>query len=158
MGLLDSVIGAMGSASRGGGQPDLLGAVIGMLGQGGGQGGGLGGLAGLVTRMQQGGLGDVARSWVGTGQNQPIAPDQLGGVLGHDLVAGLAQQLGLNQGDLLGQLSQLLPQVVDKLTPDGQIPQGDIGGMLGGMLGGSGGGQAGGVGDLAGMLGGLMKR
>ncbi len=158
MGLLDSVIGAMGSASRQSGQPDLLGAVIGMLGQGGGQGGGLGGLAGLVNKMQQGGLGDVASSWVGTGQNQPIAPDQLGGVLGNDMVTGLAQQLGLNQGDLLGQLSQLLPQVVDKLTPDGQIPQGDIGGMLGSMLGGSGGGQAGGLGDLAGLLGGLMKR
>jgi uncharacterized protein YidB (DUF937 family) len=148
MGLLDSVIGAMGSASRGGGQPDLLGAVIGMLGQGGGQGGGLGGLAGLVTRMQQGGLGDVARSWVSTGQNLPIAPDQLGGVLGHDLVAGLAQQLGLNQGDLLGQLSQLLPQVVDKLTPDGQLPQGNLQDALGSA----------GLGDLAGMLGGLLKR
>ena len=158
MGLLDSVVGALGQ-SQGGGQPDLLGAVIGMLGQGGGQAGGLGGLAGLVAKFQQSGLGDVAASWVGTGENKPIAPDLLGGVLGNDMLSGLAQQMGMNQGDLLGQLSQMLPQVVDKLTPNGQIPQGDIGGILGSMLGGGqGGAQAGGMGDLAGMLGSLLKR
>lgn len=160
MGLLDSVIGALGQ-SQGGGQADLLGAVIGMLGQGGGQAGGLGGLAGLVAKFQQSGLGDVAASWVGTGQNQSISPDQLGGVLGNDAIASMAQQMGMNQGDLLGQLSQMLPQVVDKLTPNGQIPQGDIGGILGSMLGGAGGqggAQAGGMGDLAGMLGSLLKR
>ena len=158
MGLLDSVVGALGQ-SQGGGQPDLLGAVIGMLGQGGGQAGGLGGLAGLVAKFQQSGLGDVAASWVGTGENKPIAPDQLGGVLGNDMLSGLAQQMGMNQGDLLGQLSQMLPQVVDKLTPNGQIPQGDIGGILGSMLGGGqGGAQAGGMGDLAGMLGSLLRR
>lgn len=178
MGLLDSVIGAaMGSSQGGGagGQPDLLGAVIGMLGQGGGQAGGLGGalgglggLAGLVAKFQQSGMGDVAASWVGTGQNQSISPDQLGGVLGNDMVSGMAQQTGMNQGDLLSQLSQMLPQVVDKLTPNGQVPQGDIGSILGSMLGGAGGAagaQAGGMGgglgnmgDLAGMLGGLLKR
>ena len=162
MSLLDSVIGAMGHGQGGGGQPDLLSAVIGMLGQGGGQAGGLGGLAGLVAKMQQSGLGDVASSWIGTGQNQAIAPDQLGGVLGRDMLSGLAQQLGMNQGDLLGQLSHMLPQVVDKLTPHGQIPQGDIGGILGGLAGGQGGAQGGtqggGLGDLASMLGGLLKR
>lgn len=160
MGLFDSVIGALGQ--RGGqAQPDLLGAVIGMLGQGGGQAGGLGGLAGLVAKLQQSGLGDVAASWVGTGQNQAISPDQLGGVLGNDAISGMAGQLGMDQGDLLGQLSQLLPQVVDKLTPQGQIPEGDIGGLLGGLLGGQGGqtgGQKGGIGDLAGMLGGLLNK
>lgn len=136
MGLLDSVVGALGQ-SQGGGQPDLLGAVIGMLGQGGGQAGGLGGLAGLVAKFQQSGLGDVAASWVGTGENKPIAPDQLGGVLGNDMLSGLAQQMGMNQGDLLGQLSQMLPQVVDKLTPNGQLPSGglgDLGGLLGSLL------------------------
>ena len=161
MGLLDSVIGALGQSQPGGqrGTGDLLGAVIGMLGQGGGQGGGLGGLAGLVAKMQQGGLGDVANSWVGTGENQPISPDQLGSVLGDETVGNLGQQLGMNQGDLLGQLSQMLPQLVDKLTPQGQIPQGDIGGILGGLLGGQLGGKpAGGLGDLAGMLGGLLGK
>ena len=166
MGLLDSVIGALGQSQGvggvsggAGGQADLISAVIGMLGQGGGQGG-LGGLAGLVAKMQQSGLGDVAASWVDTGQNQPIQPDQLEQVLGGDMLGQLGQQLGMNQGDLLGQLSQMLPQVVDKLSPQGQIPQGDIAGMLGGLLGGQSGGQgdAGGLGDIAGMLGGLLNK
>jgi len=162
MGLLDSVIGALGQSGQGGGAgggADLLSAVVSMLGQSGGQGGGLGGLAGLVAKMQQSGLGDVAASWVGTGQNQPISADQLGGVLGGDTVSNMASQLGLNQGDLLGQLTQVLPQLVDKLTPQGQIPQGDLGGMLGGLLGGQG-GQGGqpDLGALAGMLGSMLKK
>ena len=177
MGLLDSLIGALGQSQGGassGGQADLIGSIVSMLGQGSGQGsgqggqggpggavGGIGGLIGLVARMQQSGLGDVAKSWISSGQNQPISPDHLSGVLGNDTVSSMAQQLGLNQVDLLGQLSQMLPQVVDKLTPQGEIPQGDIGGMLGGLLGGQGdqaGGQGGGLGDLAGMLGGLLNK
>ncbi len=150
MGLLDTVIGALGQGQGGGGgQGELLNMVIGMLGQGGGgvsggSGGlgGIGGLAGLVEKFHQGGLGEVANSWVGTGQNLPVSPDQLGGVLGNDTIAAMAGKLGLNQGDLLGQLSQMLPQVVDKLTPNGQLPQA---------------GGAGGLGDLAGMLGGLLN-
>jgi uncharacterized protein YidB (DUF937 family) len=86
-------------------------------------------------------MGDVAKSWVGTGQNMPISPDQLTQVLGSDRISQMAQQLGMGHGDLAGQLSQMLPQVVDKLTPHGQVPQGndlsslgDIGGLLGGLL------------------------
>ena len=168
MGLLDSVIGALGqspggansNSSSSGGQADLISAVVGMLAQGN-SGGGAGGLAGLVAKMQQSGLGDVVRSWISTGQNQPIAPDALGGVLGNDTVAGLAGQLGLNHGELLGQLAQMLPQVVDKLTPQGQIPHGDIGAIIGGLLGGPDGAQSGrlgNLGQLAGMLGGLLNK
>ena len=136
MGLLDSVIGALGSPQQPGGQGDLLGAVIGMLGQQ--SSGGLGGLGGLLQKFEQAGLGHVASSWVGTGANQPVTPDQLNGVLGDGVVANLARQLGLNSQDVLGQLSHMLPQVVDKLTPQGQVPHGDIGGMgdLGNLLGG----------------------
>jgi uncharacterized protein YidB (DUF937 family) len=122
--------------------------VIGMLGQGGGTTagggpgglGGIGGLAGLVEKFNQGGLGEIASSWVGTGQNLPVSPEQLGGVLGQNTVSDMASQLGMNHGDLLGQLSQLLPQVVDKLTPNGHLPQpgsgglGDLAGMLSGLL------------------------
>ena len=142
MGLLDSVLGALGQgqAGGGGGHADLLKAVIGMLGPGGGAAGGVGGLGGLVEKFHQGGMGDVVSSWVGTGQNLPVSGDQLGSVLGGDTVANLAGQLGMNHGDLLGQLSQLLPQVVDQLTPNGQLPQ-----------------AGGGLGDLAGMLSGLLK-
>lgn len=139
MGLLDSVVGALGQGG-GGGQGDLMGVLLKMLTQGEGSGG-LGGLAGLVGKLQQGGLGEVASSWISTGPNLPISPEQLGRVLGDDTLAGFAQQLGLSRGDALGQLSQLLPQVVDRLTPDGQLPAGGglpdlgaLGGLLGGLL------------------------
>ncbi len=136
MGLLDSVIGALAQGQGGtSGQGDLLQAVLGMLAQGA-QGGAGGGLADLVARFQQGGLGDVVGSWVSTGQNLPVSPDQLGGVLGDDVLAGLTQRTGLPTGDLLGQLSQMLPQVVDHLTPNGQLPQGgiDIASVLGQLM------------------------
>lgn len=144
MGLLDSVLGAaLGGGQAGGGQADLLNMVVGMLaggGQGsqGGQAGG--GLGALLEQFQRSGLGDVAASWVSTGQNLPISPDQLGQALGGDQVAGMASKLGMDSGDLLGQLSQMLPQVVDRLTPDGQVPAQidpgriDLGGLLGALL------------------------
>lgn len=152
MGLLDSVIGALGSPQQAqpggsGGSGDLLGAIVGMLGQQGG--GGLGGLGGLLQKFEQAGLGHVASSWIGTGANHPVSPDQLGGVLGSDMVSNLAKQLGINPQDALGQLSQMLPHVVDKLTPQGRIPQGDLQSMGGG---------SGGIADLAGMLGGLLNQ
>lgn len=144
MGLLDSVLGSVlgGGQQQGGGAGALINIVAGMLanGQGGAGGGGLGGLAGLAEQFQKGGLGDVMNSWVGKGENMPISPDQLGSVLGGDLLGKLTQQTGMGQGDLLGQLSQLLPQMVDKATPDGAIPDGglgDIGAILG-KLGGLG--------------------
>ncbi len=149
MGLLDSVLGSVlggGQQQGGGGAGALINIVAGMLanGQGGGAaaggGGGLGGLAGLAEQFSKGGLGNVMGSWIGKGQNLPISPDQLGSVLGGDLLGKLTQQTGMGQGDLLGQLSQLLPQMVDKATPDGAIPTGglgDIGAILG-KLGGLG--------------------
>lgn len=139
MGLLDSVIGAIGSGAgtgAAGGQGELLNAVIGLLGSGNGAGGGL---AGLVQQFQQGGLGDVVASWVSTGQNLPVSAEQLTQVLGSDTIGQLAQQLGLSNGDVAGQLSQLLPQLVDRLTPNGQLPAGgglgDLGNLVGGLLG-----------------------
>jgi uncharacterized protein YidB (DUF937 family) len=145
MGLLDSVIGALGQGGAAANpQAALINAIVGMLAQGRGAGGGAaGGLAGLVEQFTRGGMGNVVNSWVGTGQNLPISPDQLGQVLGGEQLGGMARQLGMNQGDLLGQLAQMLPQVVDKLTPQGRIPQGDVGGMgdLGSLLGGLLGGQ-----------------
>jgi uncharacterized protein YidB (DUF937 family) len=133
MGLLDSVLGGMlgGGQQQQGGAGALINIVAGMLAN---QGGGGAGLGGLAEQFQQGGLGDVMNSWVGKGENLPIAPDQLGNVLGGDLLSQLTQQTGMGQSDLLGQLSQLLPQMVDKATPDGAVPAGglgDIGAILG---------------------------
>jgi uncharacterized protein YidB (DUF937 family) len=140
MGLLDSVLGSVlgggePQAQGGGGSAMLMQIVAAMLAnQGSGGAGGLGGLAGLVEQFQRGGLGDVMNSWIGTGQNLPVSPDQLGRVLGGDLLKQITQQSGMNQGDVLGQLSQLLPQMVDRATPEGRIPDGglgDIGAILG---------------------------
>jgi uncharacterized protein YidB (DUF937 family) len=140
MGLLDSVLGGVlagGGQQQGGGAGALINIVAGMLANpapAGATGGPAGGLGGLIEQFQRGGLGDVMSSWIGTGQNRPISPDQLGGVLGDDLLGQLTQQTGMNPGDLLGQLSKMLPQMVDKATPEGRIPDGglgDIGAILG---------------------------
>jgi uncharacterized protein YidB (DUF937 family) len=82
----------------------------------------LGGLGGLLGQFQKTGLGDVIGSWIGPGQNQPIAPNQLGSALGPAVLTSLAQRTGLSEQDLLSHLSQVLPDVVDKLTPDGRLP------------------------------------
>jgi uncharacterized protein YidB (DUF937 family) len=133
MGLLDSVIGAvaggMGGGGNGGGQGALLNAVVAMLANGQGQGGAGGGLGDLIGKFTQGGLGDVIGSWVGPGQNAPISGDQLGSVLGSDTIADLAAKLGLSHEETAGQLSQVLPQVVDRLTPQGHAPAAGLGGM-----------------------------
>jgi uncharacterized protein YidB (DUF937 family) len=87
-----------------------------------GTGGLLGGLSGLLNKLQQGGLSSAANSWVGSGQNQPVSPGQLGSALGPSIIKMLAQQSGLSEDELTKQLSQVLPGVVDKLTPNGRLP------------------------------------
>lgn len=144
MGLLDSVLGSAMGALQGGGQGgaggDMLMQVIGSLLQGqGGAGGAAGGLGALLQQLQQGGLGEAAQSWVSTGPNLPVSADQLQSALGADRIDALAQQVGMPAGDLSSQLAQFLPQVVDQLTPGGQLPTGggaDLGGLLGNVLGG----------------------
>lgn len=81
-----------------------------------------GGLSGLVKVFEQQGLAHVVASWVSNGQNLPIDASQLQAVLGSDTVQRLAGQLGLNTGELSAQLAQWLPQIVDHLTPQGQLP------------------------------------
>lgn len=143
MGLLDIVTGALagrpteggagGLAGLGellggqmqGGQADLLKLVLGML-AGDGQGGGL---AGLVRNFQQAGLGEQVNSWIGSGQNLPVSGEQLGKVFGSEQMSQMAERMGLSTGDLGAQLSQLLPQAVDHLTPDGQMPDGGLGSL-----------------------------
>ena len=168
MGLLDSVLGAIKNsqqqpetqAAPGGGgvgglgglgalgglggligmvasNPQLLQAITGMLGNDGAQGG----LGGLMAKFQNAGLGDVVGSWVGNGQNEPISGDQLTSVLGNDAMAGFAETAGMSQSDAAGQLSNILPGLIDKLTPNGNAPAGGLGNS----------------GDLMGMLGGLLK-
>jgi uncharacterized protein YidB (DUF937 family) len=87
-----------------------------------GAGGLLGGLGGLLDKLQKGGLGNAANSWVGSGQNQPASPGQLGSALGPEIIKILAQRSGLSEEEITKQLSQVLPGVVDKLTPQGRLP------------------------------------
>ena len=86
-----------------------------------------GGLEGLIQQFQQGGLGEIVNSWVSTGQNLPISPDQIQSALGGSSLDGLAAQLGVSPEQASGSLAEMLPQLIDQMTPNGQIPQsGDL--------------------------------
>lgn len=154
MGLLDSVLGSVlgGQQASGDGQgnalggllgtllsnPQLLQVIAGLLGNDGANGG----IGGLMARFQQAGLGDVIDSWVGSGQNQAISSEQLSAVLGPDTLADLSGKMGASSGDTASQLAQLLPGLIDQLTPAGQLPEGGLGdstdlmGTLGSLLAG----------------------
>jgi uncharacterized protein YidB (DUF937 family) len=82
-----------------------------------------GGLQGVVSEFEKNGLGTTVRSWVGTGPNQAISPDEVHRALGPDLLRQLSEKSGLSVQDLAQRLAQVLPQAVDKMTPDGAIPK-----------------------------------
>lgn len=85
-------------------------------------GGLLGGLGGLLEKLRSGGLADAADSWVGTGQNKPVQPGQLGSAIGQQTISELARKAGVSEQELLDQLARVLPGLVDKMTPDGRVP------------------------------------
>ena len=127
MGILESVIGSLLGGNAGGASSPMGGILSSMLGGGGQQGGtanaGMGGgLGGLLQQFQNAGLGHVAQSWVGNGQNQSVSPDQLQNVFGQDRVNDMAGQAGMQPGDFLSQLSQHLPAAVNGMTPNGRLP------------------------------------
>jgi uncharacterized protein YidB (DUF937 family) len=127
MGLLDGLLGGLMS---GGSQDPRQ--------QGGGMGGGMmaaaiipivlqllqrnGGLGGLMQKMQQAGYGSQGQSWVGAGQNQDISPDVLSQIFGQGQLQDIASQLGMSHEQAASSLAQALPQVVDRMTPSGSIP------------------------------------
>jgi uncharacterized protein YidB (DUF937 family) len=82
----------------------------------------VGGLGGLVQRFQQSGHGDIINSWIGPGQNRAITPDQLHQALGPEAVNNLSQLTGAAPHDLVSELSRILPGVIDRLTPQGRMP------------------------------------
>jgi uncharacterized protein YidB (DUF937 family) len=126
MDILNTVKSALGGGDK---ADDLMSTVMGLLG-------GQGGLQNLIGQFDSKGLGDVVGSWVSTGRNLPISPDQLQGVLSNDAVKNIASKLGIDTKSVTSQLSNLLPQVVDKLTPDGKVPEGDIVSKATDLLGG----------------------
>ena len=137
MGLLDELIGnVLGAASRGNQRQDPLGSILGGLAGGSqGQSGNLllqlalsllqqnGGLEGVLDRFRQGGLGQQADSWVGTGENMNISPDQLQQIFGSSTLRDLASQLGMPQEQAGSTMAQVLPELINQLTPQGQVPQ-----------------------------------
>ncbi len=129
MDILDNLKSAVGGGDQKG---DLMSIVMGLLA-------GTGGLNGLISQFASKGLGDIINSWIGTGKNLPISADQLQSVLGNETVKNLASKFGMDSGALTSQLSNILPDVVNKLTPDGKVPEGDIMSkgmdMLGGLFG-----------------------
>ena len=119
-GLLDGLTGSMPGTGAGraqGGNP-LLMILLQLLQQNGG-------LGGLKGRMQQSGMEGQLQSWIGTGQNMPMSPDALSQIFGQEQLAQIAQQLGMSQQDAAGGLAQMLPNLVDEMTPQGQVPPND---------------------------------
>jgi len=154
---LTKLMGGLESAGVSDGTVDSIGGLAAAVREGGG-------LDGLLAKLEAGGLGEATKSWVGTGPNQAVDPQQLGAALGPDTVNQLSASSGMSIAQLLPMLAAFLPKIIDMLTPDGKVPAGglnsaasaapgDIGGMLGGLLGGSSGS---GAPDLGGLIGGLM--
>ena len=128
-----------------------------------------GGIDGILDKLRAGGLGEAVDSWISTGQNQHVEPAALGQALGPETVQQLSAGSGISAGQLLPMLAAFLPQVVDMLTPKGQVPSGGLGGamggleglggLLGGLAGAAGQGTSGGtseIGSVLGELGGLL--
>ena len=118
MSLFDQVVGAL-STGESGGQGNLLQTVMHLINNPQ-----TGGLQGLIQSFQQGGLGDIVNSWVSSGQNLPISAEQIQSVLGGSGLQELAAKLGISPAQASGSLAEMLPQMVDKMTPNGEVPQG----------------------------------
>jgi len=110
MGLFDGVLGGVVGAS-------MVSVVNGIIEK-------HGGVQGIVNEFERNGLGPTVRSWVGTGPNDPVSPADVHRVLGSDLLQQLSAKSGLSVQELAEKLAQVLPQAVDRLTPEGTIPKG----------------------------------
>ena len=120
MGMLDGLLGKalggmMGTSGSGQAQSPLLQIALQLLQQNGG-------VSGVLDKFRQGGYADQADSWQSTGQNMPVSGNALQEVLGSGSIGQIAQQLGMSHGDAADGLAQMLPQLIDRFTPDGQIP------------------------------------
>lgn len=126
MGLLDDVLknvtgaGAAATPAVDNSQSSLASAVLSMLSNQSG------GISGLVQQFTSQGLGHLVGSWISTGQNLPISPEQLQSVLGSDQVKAIAAKAGISPEAAQSGLAQILPQLIDHMTPNGEVPQGDL--------------------------------
>ncbi|WP_392669398.1 YidB family protein [Streptomyces sp. LN785] len=124
-GLLGSLLGGGSRSGGSGGAGNILGALLGTLG--GSQGGGAGGgnaLEGLIGMLAESGLLDQARSWVGTGENQPVSGAQIAQALPDETLRKVAEEAGVSPEQAADGIAKSLPEAVDRLTPAGEVPEG----------------------------------
>ncbi|MCF2528307.1 YidB family protein [Yinghuangia soli] len=150
LGNLGSLGGLLGGllGGSGGGQNPLLKVVLGMLQGGGSSGGtgGAGGLGGLLEQLQAGGLGSQAKSWVDNGRNQPVSGQEITTALGEQELDRLAGEAGMTREETAAGIAAALPQVVNAVTPDGEVPpENDLDQALGQFLSETGGAPAAGA-------------
>ena len=121
MGFMEDLVGKVKEAVGGGAgeHSALANEILGLL-SGGSEGGGL---QGVIQSFKDKGLGDIVSSWVGTGQNLPISGDQLKTGLGADLIGQLAAKVGIPPDVATSKLTEILPGIIDKLTPEGTVPE-----------------------------------
>ena len=127
MGLFDSVAGAV-LGKLGGQQGSMAQVAMEMFNNNGG-------LSGIVDKFKAGGLSEQVASWVGTGENIAVSPEQISSVMGEGAIADMAAKFGLSPEVLSAQIAQYLPTVVDKLTPNGEVNAESSGGLLSTVLG-----------------------
>jgi uncharacterized protein YidB (DUF937 family) len=122
MGLLDQLAkGVTDKLSGEGGQNPIMDAALNLINNPQ-----TGGLTGLVQTFKDKGLGDAVASWISTGENQQISAEQIQKVLGNQKIQQIAGKLGISTDELSGKLATMLPEVVDKLTPGGKLPEGGL--------------------------------
>jgi uncharacterized protein YidB (DUF937 family) len=139
MSMMDQITAALGgggggAAGAGGQQPGLIAGLMKMLNNPQ-----IGGVSGLISKLQSAGLGNAVRSWLGSGPNQPVSGQQIQSALGDEPIEQVAREAGVSKQEASDGLATLLPNLVDKLSPDGKLPTGGQaegeGGGLSGMLG-----------------------
>jgi uncharacterized protein YidB (DUF937 family) len=119
MSLFDKIVSMAGGA-EGSGQGGLFGQVLDLINSPS-----VGGLPGLIDKFRNGGLAEIVTSWVGTGTNLPVSGEQMTNALGSDKIREIAASLGLSDTEAADKLASMLPQVIDKLTPQGEVPDGN---------------------------------
>lgn len=123
--LLGGLLGGGGQQGGSSGGGSILAALLGaFMSKGGGNGGNP--LSGLLEGLTKAGLADQAQSWVGNGQNQPVSGDQIAQALPDETLRKVAQDAGVSPQQAADEIAQVLPQAVDKLTPQGQVPSGSL--------------------------------
>lgn len=121
-------LGGILKSLQGGGGGDLMGGLQALLGK-------AGGVQGLLAKLQDSGLDDQVKSWIGSGENKQVSSQQIQQALGDDEIAAVAEKAGVSKEEAASGIADKLPQLVDKLSPDGKLPDlGPIDDMIKGFL------------------------